>query len=192
MQAYRRPCRACSRSAAELTEAQAHQEQGLGADSGVNGPGIELVQVGVQHPQALLRVVVPIEPEAGVAGMVEAAVEGLELLIGQLGDDGGVPPTVHGIGVVGEHGCLGDPGVRRVGGAVHALHLVEHHALEGHGVLQAQGTGERWWCHTGTVVCCWDDHLGHAVHRSVKTMEDGVPGVCEARRYACIQRLLTA
>jgi len=64
------------------------------------------------------------------------AMEGLELVIGELGDDGGVATAVHRVGVVGEQGVLCDAVVGRVRRGVDPLHLVEHHTLICHILLR--------------------------------------------------------
>ena len=55
-----------------------YREEGLRLDSGVHRPGLEVVQEVGQQPQALLRRVVPVEPEAPVGRVVVPLMEGLE------------------------------------------------------------------------------------------------------------------
>ena len=74
------PVEGCYAELARLTGAcwEAHREQRLWLDGGVHRARIEVVQKGSQQPQALLRRVIPIEPEARVRGVVVPLMEGLE------------------------------------------------------------------------------------------------------------------
>ena len=107
-------------------------EERLGADDRVHLLAIELGEETVENLQAILDVVVAVEPHARVGGVVELAVEILELLEGQVGDDAGVAARVDTVGVIREERLLRLTREHGVGGGVHALHLVEHDALEGH------------------------------------------------------------
>mmetsp|Transcript_15236 Transcript_15236/g.45992 ORF Transcript_15236/g.45992 Transcript_15236/m.45992 type:complete len:250 (+) Transcript_15236:2550-3299(+) len=97
--------------------------------------GIELVEVGGQDAQPLLWVVIPVEPNACVAGVIVPRVEILELLKCKVWNDGRVATAVNCITVGREKRLLRDGAIHAVRLAVHALHLVEHHALVDERVL---------------------------------------------------------
>ncbi len=63
--------------------------------------------------------------------MIIGLVETLELLVGQVGDDGRVAAGVDAIGDIGEGGLLAIAAEQIVGRRIGALHLVEDDALEG-------------------------------------------------------------
>ena len=118
------------------TQFEAYIEQRLHPNGGVDFTALELGQVRVQDAESLLRVIVAIEPEPCIAGVVVSAVKPFELVVGQLGDDRGVAAAVDGIGVVGEEGVDGGAVIGLVWRRVHALHLIEDDTLEGHVFLK--------------------------------------------------------
>ena len=104
---------------------------GLDGDGAVHRGAVERSQVGVHPPQPLRWVVIAIEEETRVGGVVVALVEGAELLIGQVGDDRRVAAAVHAIGVVGEERLPAETTEQPIGRGVGPLHLVEDDALVG-------------------------------------------------------------
>ena len=103
----------------------------LDADGGVDAPGLELRQVFLQDLEPPLRRVVAVEPDEGVGGVVEVAVEGREALPRQVGDVPGVAPGLDAVGRVGEEPLLDRLAQDPLGGGVGALHLVVDDAAEG-------------------------------------------------------------
>mmetsp|Transcript_4276 Transcript_4276/g.6879 ORF Transcript_4276/g.6879 Transcript_4276/m.6879 type:complete len:372 (+) Transcript_4276:3541-4656(+) len=112
-------------------------QTGLQGHLGGDGDGVELAQVAVQQAQALHGVVVAVEEHAAVRRVVVGGVEGLELVERQVGDLEGVAAAVHAVRVLGEERALRGSAHDGIGGAVHALHLVVHHALDGERSLRA-------------------------------------------------------
>jgi len=106
-------------------------EARLERDGIVDLDALETGDEGVDQAQALLRVVVPIEPDAGIGGMVVGIVEGLELLIGQVGHDHRVTTGVEAVRPVGQDVLLSVAAQQVIRRGVRALHLVEDDAPVG-------------------------------------------------------------
>ena len=127
-----------------LVVAQLIVDRSLGADhGGLQGGGSGLfvggLALGAEHAvnvgQLLLQAHVAREVENGVLRAVEAVVGLHELLIGQIGDVGGVAARVVLEEQIGEDLLFVLHPHDVVGLVIVALHLVEHHAGDGHAAL---------------------------------------------------------
>jgi hypothetical protein len=111
-------------------------EERLRHDRGVHLAALELGEERVEDLQALLDVVVAVEPHARVARMVKLSVELLELLEAQIRDHRRVAAGIDAVRVVREQRLLRLARQDAVRAAVHTLHLVEDDALERHLALR--------------------------------------------------------
>mmetsp|Transcript_48412 Transcript_48412/g.83155 ORF Transcript_48412/g.83155 Transcript_48412/m.83155 type:complete len:1015 (-) Transcript_48412:588-3632(-) len=172
---------------------------GDGRGRGLRGR-FELAQIFVQQLQPLGRVVVAVEVHPGVGRVVVLGVEALEVLEGQVWDGLGVPARVHRILVVREQRLLAGAAHERVRVAVHALHLVVHHALVGQrrlgalrlqvpplllehqGVLHSAGKEHRVQVHVDQVVEVLRVLAGHRVAGAVRVgerVQEGLQGALQ-------------
>eukprot|EP00982_Pelagococcus_subviridis_P010970 31044-Pelagococcus_subviridis.AAC.4 len=113
-----------------LDDAPRFREERLRGDGGVDVFLVELVEEIVQELQAVGDVVVAVEPHPRVARVVKLPVELLKLLEAQIRNDARVAAAVHAVRVIREQRLLARRREHRIRGRVHALHLVEHDALE--------------------------------------------------------------
>ena len=93
--------------------------------------GVERVQHLRQDAQPLFRIVVAVEEDLRVGGVVVCLVERHELLVGELRDHRRVAAGVQPVGVVREEPLAGRAAQDRVRRRVDALHLVEDDATIG-------------------------------------------------------------
>ncbi len=106
-------------------------ERRLQSDRAIDRNWLEFGEAGAHSAQPLLGVVVAIEEDERVRRVIIGLVETLELLVGQVGDDGRVAAGVDAIGDVGESGLLAIAAEQVIGRRISALHLIEDDALEG-------------------------------------------------------------
>ena len=110
-----------------LGETRLERHAGLG-----HVDGLVLREDSVQNLQALFRLVVAVEEGVGVGRVVVVAVEGHELVEGQVRDDRRIAARVQAVGGLREQGLLGVFVEQGVGRGIRALHLVEDHTFVGH------------------------------------------------------------
>ncbi len=103
---------------------------GLEGDGGRNGSGPGAGEKRVEFVEALEGIVVSVEVDKGVGGVIVIAVKLLEGLEGEVGDVGGGAAVVEAVEAVGEKGLLADVLPAAVGAGVDAFHFVVDDTLE--------------------------------------------------------------
>ena len=93
------------------------------------------------------------------------------LVKGEVRDGGGVAARVIAIGVVREERVLRGAAVHGVGRGVDALHLVEHHALEGQVILWRHEHNSISWPALAMELCFW--HRGDSIHNAIDALHCG-------------------
>ena len=112
---------------------------GLQGHDGIHrAGGVALQGLGHDRQALFFRVIAP-EEETRVGGMIVAAVEIAEGLVGQVRDGFRVAAGVQAVEHVREDGLLALLGQHGIGGGIGALHLVVDHALVGPGALGVPG-----------------------------------------------------
>mmetsp|Transcript_10290 Transcript_10290/g.18604 ORF Transcript_10290/g.18604 Transcript_10290/m.18604 type:complete len:220 (+) Transcript_10290:2167-2826(+) len=91
--------------------------------------GSVVVQVGGEEIEPLRLIVVAVEEDLGVAGVVLLLPELTEVVEGEVGNVEGVTSAVSSVHVVGEEAPLGLSAAEAVGAGVDTFHLVVHYAF---------------------------------------------------------------
>lgn len=103
---------------------------GLEGDGGRNGSGPGAGEKRVEFVEALEGIVVAVEVDKGVGGVIVIAVKLLKGLEGEVGDVRGGAAVVEAVEAVGEEGLLADVLPAAVGAGVDAFHFVVDDTLE--------------------------------------------------------------